>query len=58
MRILTEPKNALTKQYQALIEAEGVDARRSPRMASPRSRASPRRSMSAWRTSARAGCTP
>jgi ATP-dependent HslUV protease ATP-binding subunit HslU len=25
IRILTEPKNALTKQYQALFEAEGVE---------------------------------
>jgi ATP-dependent HslUV protease ATP-binding subunit HslU len=25
LRILTEPKNALTKQYVALLEAEGID---------------------------------
>ena len=25
VRILTEPKNALTKQYKALLETEGVE---------------------------------
>ena len=29
VRILTEPKNALVKQYTALLATEGVDARRS-----------------------------
>ena len=30
VRILTEPRSALIKQYIALLETEGVDARRSP----------------------------
>ena len=30
VRILTEPKSALIKQYMALLATEGVDARRSP----------------------------
>ena len=57
IRILKEPKNALVKQYTALLETEGIkliltdDAwRKSP--------ASPRRSTKARRTSARAACTP
>ena len=29
VRILTEPQNALVKQYTALLETEGIDARRS-----------------------------
>ena len=57
VRILTEPENALTKQYAALLATEGVDARVRRRRRSPRSRASPRWSTSAWRTSARAACT-
>ena len=43
VRILTEPENALTKQYVALLATEGVHARRSPTTPSPRSRASPPR---------------
>ena len=58
VRILTEPKNALVRQYTALL----VDRRRRPRVpAAMRSSASPtsrRWSTSAPRTSARAACTP
>ena len=57
LRILTEPKNALIKQYTALLETEGIEldftddaieAHR--RLRRPRQRARPR-------TSAPAGCT-
>ena len=58
VRILTEPRSALVKQYIALMDTEGIDAdvhRRCDPHASPSSR---RSSTSAPRTSARAGCTP
>ena len=57
VRILTEPKNALVRQYTALLSTEGRDAdasRRRDRAASPTSR---RWSTSGPRTSARGGCT-
>ena len=57
VRILTEPRSALVKQYMALMDTEGIDAdvhRRRDRARSPTSR---RWSTSAPRTSARAGCT-
>ena len=58
VRILTEPKNALTAQYAALLATEGVDhrldaRRRSRELARDRRRRQPR----ARRTSARAACT-
>jgi ATP-dependent HslUV protease ATP-binding subunit HslU len=56
VRIMTEPENALTKQYQALLETEGVKLS-SPRTRFARSRAPPPRSTTRWRTSAPAGCT-
>ena len=34
VRILTEPRSALVKQYIALMDTEGIDARRSPTMRS------------------------
>ena len=58
VRILTEPKNALMRQYTALLATEGRDAdlhRRRDRAASPTWR---RWSTSAPRTSARGACTP
>ena len=36
VRILTEPRSALVKQYIALMETEGIDARRSPTTRSDR----------------------
>ena len=57
VRILTEPENALTKQYTALLATEGVTLEFRPD-AVARDRAHRRRwSTRAWRTSARAGCT-
>ena len=58
VRIMTEPENALTKQYQALVAAEGCeleftadgDRRDGPHRAGWRT--------TGWRTSARAGSTP
>jgi ATP-dependent HslUV protease ATP-binding subunit HslU len=41
VRIMTEPENALTKQYAALVGRTGCRSRSRP-TASPRSRASPR----------------
>ncbi len=58
VRILTEPRNALVKQYIALMDTEGIAARRSPTTRSARSPISPRPSTSTPRTSARAACTP
>ena len=58
VRILTEPKSALIKQYMALLSTEGRDAalhRRTRSGASPTSR---RWSTSGPRTSAPAACTP
>ena len=57
VRILTEPRSALIKQYTALMATEGVDADVHRRRRSRRSRSSRRSSTSAPRTSARAGCT-
>ena len=57
VRILTEPRSALVKQYTALMDTEGIELdvhRRTPSTASPTSRPA---STSAPRTSARAGCT-
>ena len=57
VRILTEPRSALIKQYTALMATEGVTLRvrrRRPSSASPNSR---RWSTSAPRTSAPAACT-
>ena len=36
VRILTEPRSALVKQYMALMDTEGIDARRSPTTRSQR----------------------
>ena len=36
VRILTEPRSALVKQYMALMDTEGIDARRSPTTRSDR----------------------
>ena len=55
VRIMTEPENALTKQYQALVAAEGASSS-SPPTGSRRWRGSPRWRTTGWRTSARAGC--
>ena len=58
VRILTEPEGALTKQYQALVAAEGrelVFEDGAITRARPHGAARP---TSGWRTSARAGCTP
>ena len=57
VRILTEPKNALIKQYTALLSTEGVTLG-SPTARSGGSPTSRRSSTSGPRTSARAGCTP
>ena len=57
VRILTEPKNALIKQYTALLSTEGVDAPVHGRARSGGSPTSRRWSTSAPRTSAPAGCT-
>jgi ATP-dependent HslUV protease ATP-binding subunit HslU len=53
-RILTEPQNALTIQYRALLETEGIDLTYTD-SACARSPPSPRRSTRTPRTSARAG---
>ena len=55
IRILTEPENALTRQYVALMETEGVQCA-SPRTGSRRWRRSRPRSTRARKISARAGC--
>jgi ATP-dependent HslUV protease ATP-binding subunit HslU len=57
VRILTEPRNALVKQYTALLGTEDVDAdvHAGAVAASP---TSPRASTTSPRTSAPAGCTP
>ncbi len=52
VRILTEPDNALLKQYEALLATEGHRARVHRRRRSTRSPTSPRRSTSGPRTSA------
>ena len=57
VRILTEPRSALVKQYMALMEHRRHRARRSPTMPSTASPSSRRSSTSAPRTSARAACT-
>ena len=43
VRILTEPENALTRQYTALLATEGVTLDVRPRRGRTRSRASPPR---------------
>ena len=55
VRILTEPKNALIKQYEALLETEGVHLSL-PTMRFRRSPPSPPTSTSGRKISARAGC--
>ena len=57
VRILTEPQNALLKQYVALMADRGRARCASPTTPSPRSPTSPRGSTSAPRTSAPAACT-
>ena len=58
VRILTEPENALTRQYAALLATEGV-THRVDRRRDRGDRAHRRRRQRAHaRTSARAGCTP
>ena len=57
VRILTEPKSALIKQYTALLGDRGRHAALHRRTRSAASPTSPRWSTSAPRTSARAGCT-
>ena len=58
VRIMTEPENALTKQYAALCAAGGRHAR-VHRRGDRRGGAHRRRSLtSAWRTSGPAACTP
>ena len=55
---MTEPENALTKQYQALVAAEGAELEfTAGRHRGDRAR-SPRWPTSGWRTSAPAGSTP
>ena len=58
VRILTEPQNALIKQYVALMETEGVQLAFRDDAIDEIARDRRRRSTSAPRTSARAGCTP
>ena len=58
VRILTEPKNALIKQYTALMATEGVHARVHAADAIERIAELATWSTSAPRTSARGGCTP
>jgi ATP-dependent HslUV protease ATP-binding subunit HslU len=57
VRVMTEPENALTKQYAALVEAEGA-ALRFTDDGVARWRAPPRSSTGGSRTSAPGGCTP
>ena len=57
VRILTEPRSALVKQYIALMDTEGIELIRSPTTRSSASPISRRSSTSGPRTSARAGCT-
>ena len=57
VRILTEPRNALVKQYIALLATEGVDAHVHRRRRSTGSRRRDRGERAGPRTSARAACT-
>ena len=57
VRILTEPKNALTRQYAALLATEGVTIEWTARRDRASSRRSPPTSTSARTTSARVACT-
>ena len=58
VRILTEPKNALIKQYVALLATEGVQLEFTDDAVDEIAAHRRRRSTSAPRTSARAACTP
>ena len=58
IRILKEPKNALIKQYQALLDTEGIKLTFTEDALKEISRLSPPASTSRWKTSGLAGCTP
>ena len=60
VKILSEPKNALVKQYQKLFEMEEVEARASPTTRwsrSPRRRSSARPARAACARSSRGSCS-
>ena len=57
IRILKEPKNALIKQYQALLDTEGIKLVFTEDALKGNFVFSPRRSMNRQKTSARAACT-
>ena len=57
VRILTEPKNALIKQYEALLETERRPSEVRRRRGPGNRASSPPTSTSARKTSARAACT-
>ena len=58
IRILKEPKNALVKQYTALLETEGIKLVLHRRCAGGSGEDSPRGQRDRRKTSARAACTP
>ena len=58
VRIMTEPENALTKQYAALVEAEGATLAFTADGIAEIARIADDGESAAWRTSARGACTP